>query len=77
MVTSDKMLSADNVRTLPIRERVGLVINTGSAKAAIQVIVEVEQAGVRQVWTTQGPTAMDALTIYTLAAAQTSTMPIC
>jgi len=77
MVTADKMLSADSVRTFPIRERVGLVINTGSAEAAIQAIVEAEQAGVRQVWTTQGPTSMDALTTYPVAAAQTSRMPIC
>ena len=74
MVKGDEMLSSDSVRTLPLRERVGLVINTGSAKYAIQAIIEAEQAGVRQIWTTQGPTSMDALTIYTLAAAQTSTI---
>ncbi|NLH00107.1 MAG: LLM class flavin-dependent oxidoreductase [Chloroflexi bacterium] len=68
------MLSAGSVRALPFRERIGLVINTSSAKDAIQAIVYAEQAGVRQVWTTQGPTTEDALTIFAVAAAQTSSI---
>ncbi len=74
MTTGEEMLSADSVRTLPLRERVGLVINSGSAREAIQAIVDAEKAGVRQIWTTQGPTAEDALTIYTVAATRTSTI---
>ena len=68
------MLSANSVRALPFRERVGLVINPGSAKAAIQAIIDAEQAGVCQLWTTQGPTTIDALTVYTLAATRTTTI---
>jgi F420-dependent oxidoreductase-like protein len=74
MITAEEMLTAESVRALPLRERVGLVINTGRARPALQAIVAAEQAGVRQIWTTQGPSAMDALTIYTLAAAQTTTI---
>lgn len=74
MITGEEMLSADSVRALPLRERVGLVINTGSARNAIQAIIQAEQAGVRQIWTTQGPTTADALTIYTVAAMQTSSI---
>jgi F420-dependent oxidoreductase-like protein len=74
MITSEAMLSAEAVRALPLCERVGLVINTSRAKEAIQAIVEAERAGVRQIWTTQGPTTLDALTIYALAAARTETI---
>jgi F420-dependent oxidoreductase-like protein len=74
MTTGEEFLSAESVRALPMRERVGLVINTGSARAAIQAIIDAEQAGVRQIWTTQGPTTMDALTTYTVAATRTSSI---
>jgi F420-dependent oxidoreductase-like protein len=72
MTTAEEMLTAETVRALPLRERAGLVINTSSAKSAIDMIINAEQAGVRQVWTTQGPAAADALTIYTVAATRTS-----
>lgn len=72
MTTGEEMLSAENVRALPVRERIGLVISISSAKEAIQTIIDAEQLGVRQIWTTQGPMTLDALTIYTLAATQTS-----
>lgn len=71
MTTAEEMLFAENVRSLPFRDRVGLVINSGSVKEAVQAIIDAEQAGVRQVWTTQGPTVMDALTIFTHAATRT------
>ena len=74
MITAGEMLTAENARALPLRERVGLVINTASAKDALQAILYAEQAGVRQVWTTQTPATADALTIYTLAATQTTTI---
>src|SRR5512143_4124149 len=74
MIIGEEMLSAESVRALPIRERVGMVINTSSAKEAIQAIIAAEKAGVRQVWTTQVPTTEDALTIYSVAATQTSTI---
>ena len=68
MITGDEMLTAGSVSALPFRERAGLVIATGSVKDALQTIAEAEQAGVRQVWTTQGPWMEDALTIYAVAA---------
>src|SRR5258706_13155058 len=74
MITGEEMLSADAVRVLPLRERVGLAIETTSAKEAIQAVIDAEQAGVRQLWTVQGPTSIDALTVLTVAATQTSTI---
>lgn len=71
MVNTEEMLSAESVRALPVHERVGLVINTGSAREAIQSIIDAENAGVRQIWTTQGPATVDALTIFAVAAART------
>jgi alkanesulfonate monooxygenase SsuD/methylene tetrahydromethanopterin reductase-like flavin-dependent oxidoreductase (luciferase family) len=74
MITAQEMLTASAVRTLPLRERVGLVINSSGAKGDIQAIIDAEQAGVRQIWSTQGSTAVDVLSIFAVAAAQTSTI---
>ena len=68
------MLHADAVRALPLNERIGLAIDIASAKGAIQSIIEAENAGVRQIWTTQGPGSADALTTFAVAATQTSTI---
>jgi len=68
------MLHADAVRALPLNERIGLSIDIASAKGAIQSIIEAENAGVRQIWTTQGPGSADALTTFAVAATQTSTI---
>ncbi len=74
MIRADEMLTAESVRALPLRERAGLVITTVHAKEALQAILEAERAGVRQVWTTQGPTTVDALALFTAAAMQTETI---
>ena len=47
MTTGEDMLTGEKVRALPLRERVGLVINTANARAAIQAIIDAEQAGGR------------------------------
>lgn len=74
MTTGEEMLTADSVRALAVRERVGLAMNTISARQAIQTISDAEKAGVRQLWTTSGPTTVDVLTVFTVAATQTSTI---
>src|SRR2546423_14922595 len=74
MTTGEEMLSADSVHALPLRERVGLTINTISATEAIQTIIDAEQAGVRQLCTAQGPGSIDALTVFAVAATRTSTI---
>jgi len=74
MTTTEEMLFASAIQTLPLRERVGLVVNMTSASAALQAISEAEQAGVRQVWATQGPAATDALTVFTVAATRTTSI---
>ncbi len=72
MTTGEEMLSADNVRALSARERIGLAVKMLNAREALQTIIAAEQAGVRQVWSTQGPGTIDALTIMAVAASQTS-----
>jgi len=72
MITAEEMLTASAVRALPAQERVGLVINSSGAKGDLQAIMDAEQAGVRQVWSTQGPTAVDMLGVFAVAAVQTS-----
>ena len=52
-------------------ERVGLVVDGMNAAAAVTTITTAEEAGVRQIWMTQGPSNPDTLTIFAAAAAQT------
>ena len=54
----------------PLRERVGLVVDGTNAAAAVTTIATAEEAGVRQIWMTQGPSNPDTLTIFAAAAAQ-------
>jgi F420-dependent oxidoreductase-like protein len=74
MITAEEMLSASAVRALPVRERVGLVISSSGAKGDIQAILEAEQAGVRQIWSTQGSTAVDVLSVFAVVATQAATI---
>lgn len=66
------MLTASDVSRLPVRDRVGLVIEPGDVTAAIANIRDAEQAGVQQVWMTQGAAMLDTLTLYAIAAAHTT-----
>jgi alkanesulfonate monooxygenase SsuD/methylene tetrahydromethanopterin reductase-like flavin-dependent oxidoreductase (luciferase family) len=74
MITTENMLSASNIHALPLRERVGLVLNGSNAKNAIRAIIDAENAGMRQIWSTQTPTTVDILSVFTVAAGQTSTI---
>jgi F420-dependent oxidoreductase-like protein len=58
----------------PRRERVGLVVDSSNAAAAVKTIVSAEDCGVRQVWTTNSPFWPDPLTTFAAAAAKTSTI---
>ncbi|GLV60887.1 LLM class F420-dependent oxidoreductase [Dictyobacter sp. S3.2.2.5] len=58
----------------PARERVGLVVDGANAAQAVQMIVDHEKAGVRQIWMTQSP--MNPDTLSTLAAAAIPTTSI-
>jgi len=64
-------ISGEVVSSLPLRERVGLVINGPDAATVVKTIVAAEDAGVRQVWSTLGPLAADSLTTFAAAAVQT------
>lgn len=59
---------------MEFRERVGFSLSGSRVGDLVTTIEYAEQVGVRQVWMTQGPTSLDALTVY--AAAMRSTQSI-
>ena len=65
------MLTSEDVSRLPVRERVGLVIEARDVDTAISKIRDAEQAGIQQVWMTQSVGMLDTLTLFAVAAAQT------
>ena len=44
MIPAKEMLSASAVNALPIRDRIGLALNTGEARSAVQAIIDAECA---------------------------------
>ena len=66
------MLTSSDVSLLPIRDRVGLVVQATDATTTITRIREAEQAGVRQVWMTQSAGMLDTLTLFAAAATRTT-----
>src|SRR2546425_4728983 len=66
------ILTSSDVSQLPIRERVGLVIQATDAATAIDRIREAEHAGVQQIWMTQSVGMLDTLTLFAAAAAHTT-----
>lgn len=57
-----------------VRERVGLVVAGPDSRAVVELIVAAEEAGVGQVWMTQGAAAPDTLGIFAAAAMRTLTI---
>lgn len=66
------ILTATDIAQRPARERLGLVIEAGNATSALQKIRTAEEAGVRQIWMTQGAGHTDTLTLFAAAALQTT-----
>src|SRR5487761_640620 len=66
------MLTSSDVSLLPIRDRVGLVVQATDATTTITRIREAEQAGVQQVWMTQSVGMLDTLTLFAAAATHTT-----
>jgi F420-dependent oxidoreductase-like protein len=66
------ILTAEDVSNLPVRGRVGLVVEARDVTTAINKIREAEQAGVQQVWMTQSVGMLDTLTLFAAAAAHTT-----
>jgi alkanesulfonate monooxygenase SsuD/methylene tetrahydromethanopterin reductase-like flavin-dependent oxidoreductase (luciferase family) len=67
------ILTSEDVRALPARERVGLVypwFDEPDAARLAKTVVSAEEAGVRQFWSTQGP-VQDTLTAFAAAAMHT------
>src|SRR6266487_5579261 len=65
------ILTSEDVSNLPVRGRVGLVIQATDVATAITRIGEAEQAGVQQVWMTQSVGMLDTLTLFAAVAAHT------
>src|SRR5947209_16373426 len=66
------ILTSSDVSQLPIRDRVGLVIEARDVASAINRIREAEHAGVQQAWMTQSAGMLDTLTLFAAAATQTT-----
>lgn len=66
------ILTSSDVSQLPIRDRVGLVIQAADVTTTITRIREAEHAGVQQVWMTQSVGMLDTLTLFAAVAAQTT-----
>ncbi len=69
--TIRSILTSEDVSKLPVRGRVGLVIEARDVETAINKIREAEQAGVRQVWMTQSVGMLDTLTLFAAVATHT------
>lgn len=65
------ILTAAQVQALPLRERVGLAVARLATPTLVKTIVAAEEAGVRQLWSTQSPLQPDTLTAFAAAAVQT------
>jgi F420-dependent oxidoreductase-like protein len=70
--TIRSLLTAEDVARLPLRERIGLVVQSTDVASTIGRIREAEQAGVQQVWMTSSAGTLDTLTLFAAAAAQTT-----
>jgi alkanesulfonate monooxygenase SsuD/methylene tetrahydromethanopterin reductase-like flavin-dependent oxidoreductase (luciferase family) len=60
------------VSARPPRDRVGISVSAPDAATLLGVIQEAEAAGVAQLWMTQNPTSLDALTIFAAALGHTA-----
>jgi F420-dependent oxidoreductase-like protein len=59
---------------MSLHERIGFSISGNDASQLLTTIQHAEQSGVRQIWMTQGPTSLDALTVYAAALVQTQSI---
>lgn len=65
------LLTAADAQALPVRERVGLAVAGFNTATLVKTIIAAEEAGVRQVWSTQYALHPDTLTTFAAAAVQT------
>src|SRR5712692_4759480 len=70
--TVRSILTSEDVSQLPVRDRVGLVIQATDVATTITRIREAEHAGVQQVWMTQSVGMLDTLTLFAAAASHTT-----
>lgn len=68
------IVTSAQAQALPLRERVGLAVARLDAPTLVKTMQEAEQAGVRQLWSTQSPLQRDTLTTFAAAAVQTSSI---
>ncbi|GCF10627.1 LLM class flavin-dependent oxidoreductase [Dictyobacter arantiisoli] len=74
MQTNTSIYTAEVADQLPVRERVGLVLNDSNAATLTKKAVAAEEAGVRQIWSTQSPLTGDTLTAFAAVAIQTKSI---
>jgi hypothetical protein len=60
----------------PPRDRVGISVSAPDTATLLDVIQEAEAAGVAQLWMTQNPTSLDALTIFAAQAHAACAVPL-
>jgi alkanesulfonate monooxygenase SsuD/methylene tetrahydromethanopterin reductase-like flavin-dependent oxidoreductase (luciferase family) len=71
MQDTSLILTAADAQALPVRERVGLAVARLDTATLVKTIIAAEEAGVRQIWSTQSPLQPDTLTVFAAAAVQT------
>jgi alkanesulfonate monooxygenase SsuD/methylene tetrahydromethanopterin reductase-like flavin-dependent oxidoreductase (luciferase family) len=71
MQDTSLILTAADAQALPVRERVGLAVARLDTATLVKTIIAAEEAGVRQIWSTQSPLQPDTLTTFAAAAVQT------
>src|SRR5690349_4626306 len=71
MQDTSLILTAADAQALPERERVGLAVARLATTTLVKTIIAAEEAGVRQIWSTQSPVQPDTLTVFAAAAVQT------
>lgn len=59
---------------MAINERIGFSVSGNDVSQLLTTIQQAEHAGVRQIWMTQGPTSLDALTVYAAAMGRTQSI---
>src|ERR1700719_4492517 len=68
MQNTPLILTAADAQALPVRERVGLTVARVDTATMVKTFVAAEEAGVRQVWSTQSPAQADTLTAFAATA---------
>jgi len=70
-MSSSTNMAATQTQEQSRRERIGVSVSGPDVQTLLRTIDEAETAGVAQLWMTQSPTSLDALTVYAAAFTRT------